>query len=127
MGFGVFGQTSSYPLNLKHTNSMKTQRIGYIRVSTEDQNLARQLEGVELDRIFQDKVSGKDTSRPQLTELLAYARDGDVVVGRCASRRSLPPTTHRLAVRSLRSRPAPGETPGLRSALAAPLRPLRAA
>ena len=43
---------------------MNGQRIGYIRVSTLDQNPGRQLEGVALDRTFTDKASGKDTKRP---------------------------------------------------------------
>ena len=42
----------------------KEQRVGYIRVSITDQNTARQLDGVELDRIFEDKASGKDAKRP---------------------------------------------------------------
>lgn len=58
----------------------KGQRVGYIRVSTTDQNTARQLDGVELDRIFEDKASGKDAKRPQLQELLNYVREGDTVV-----------------------------------------------
>jgi beta-phosphoglucomutase-like phosphatase (HAD superfamily) len=41
----------------------KGQRIGYIRVSSADQNTARQLEGVELDRVFTDHLSGKDMAR----------------------------------------------------------------
>jgi DNA invertase Pin-like site-specific DNA recombinase len=56
------------------------QRIGYVRVSTLDQNEERQLEGQILDRVFTDKASGRDTARPQLTELLRFARDGDTVV-----------------------------------------------
>jgi DNA invertase Pin-like site-specific DNA recombinase len=56
------------------------QRIGYVRVSTLDQNEKRQLEGQVLDRIFADKASGRDTARPQLTELLRFVRDGDVLV-----------------------------------------------
>lgn len=56
------------------------QRVGYIRVSTTDQNTARQLDGVELDRIFEDKASGKDAKRPRLQELLAYVREGDTVI-----------------------------------------------
>ena len=60
--------------------SGKGQRIGYVRVSTLDQNAERQLEGVQLDRLFTDRASGKDTERPQLKALLAYARDGDTVV-----------------------------------------------
>jgi DNA invertase Pin-like site-specific DNA recombinase len=57
------------------------QRIGYVRVSTLDQNEKRQLEGQVLDRVFMDKASGRDTARPELTELLRFARDGDTVVG----------------------------------------------
>jgi DNA invertase Pin-like site-specific DNA recombinase len=56
------------------------QRIGYVRVSTVDQNEKRPLEGQVLDRIFTDKASGRVTARPQLTELLRFARDGDTVV-----------------------------------------------
>lgn len=56
------------------------QRVGYVRVSTLDQNVDRQLEGVELDRSFTDRVSGKDTNRPELTALIAFVREGDTVV-----------------------------------------------
>jgi DNA invertase Pin-like site-specific DNA recombinase len=56
------------------------QRIGYVRVSTLDQNEKRQLEGQVLDRAFTDRASGRVTDRPQLTELLRFARDGDTVV-----------------------------------------------
>lgn len=59
---------------------MVGQRVGYVRVSTLDQNEKRQLEGQTLDRVFTDKASGRDTSRPELTELLRFARDGDTVV-----------------------------------------------
>ena len=59
---------------------MSGQRIGYVRVSTLDQNEKRRLEGQVLDRVFTDKASGRDTSRPELTELLRFARDGDAVV-----------------------------------------------
>lgn len=58
----------------------KGQRIGYVRVSSADQNPERQLDGIELDRVFVERASGKDTNRPQLQELQKYARDGDVVV-----------------------------------------------
>ncbi|AIK96232.1 recombinase family protein [Candidatus Odyssella acanthamoebae] len=54
--------------------------IGYIRVSSFEQNPGRQLEGIKTDRVFMDKTSGKDTERPQLKELLKYVRDGDTVV-----------------------------------------------
>lgn len=56
------------------------QRVGYIRVSSEAQNLDRQLDGLPLDKTFSDKVSGKDAKRPALEALLGYVRDGDTVV-----------------------------------------------
>jgi DNA invertase Pin-like site-specific DNA recombinase len=56
------------------------QRIGYVRVSSFDQNPDRQLEDASFDRIFTDKASGKDTKRPQLQALMAFARAGDTVV-----------------------------------------------
>lgn len=59
---------------------MAGQRIGYIRVSSLDQNTVRQLDQVQVDRVFTDHASGKDTRRPALTELLAFVRDGDTVV-----------------------------------------------
>ena len=59
---------------------MDGQRIGYIRVSSFDQNPERQLEHVGLSRVFSDKASGKDTRRPQLESLLAFVRQGDTVV-----------------------------------------------
>lgn len=55
------------------------QKLGYIRVSSVAQNTDRQLEGLTLDRVFTDKLSGKDTNRPQLQELMQYARRGDTV------------------------------------------------
>lgn len=55
-------------------------RIGYKRVSTVDQNTARQLEGVEVDKLFEDKASGKSADRPQLVAALDYVREGDVLV-----------------------------------------------
>jgi DNA invertase Pin-like site-specific DNA recombinase len=51
-----------------------------VRVSSYDQNAERQLEGVQLDRVFTDAASGKDTDRPQLKALVSYARDGDTIV-----------------------------------------------
>lgn len=57
-------------------------RIGYIRVSTEEQNTARQwaaLEQYQLDRAYEEKVSGKDTARPELRKMLEYVREGDAV------------------------------------------------
>jgi DNA invertase Pin-like site-specific DNA recombinase len=56
------------------------QRIGYIRVSSFDQNPERQLENVNVDKQFTDSASGKDTQRPQLEALLTFVREGDTVV-----------------------------------------------
>ena len=56
------------------------QRIGYVRVSSLDQQVARQLEGIALDRTFTDKASGRDTNRPQLELLVSFVRAGDTVV-----------------------------------------------
>jgi DNA invertase Pin-like site-specific DNA recombinase len=56
------------------------QTIGYKRVSTLDQTTARQLDGVELDRVFEDKLSGKDMNRPQLAAMVKHVREGDTVV-----------------------------------------------
>jgi DNA invertase Pin-like site-specific DNA recombinase len=55
-------------------------RVAYIRVSSVDQNTVRQLDGIEVERTFTDKASGKDTARPKLEEMLAFVRDGDIVI-----------------------------------------------
>lgn len=53
-------------------------KIGYVRVSTVEQNTARQLVGITLDRVFEEKVSAKNIgNRPVLTEMLGFIRDGD--------------------------------------------------
>ena len=59
---------------------MTGQRIGYKRVSTLDQNTARQLDGIPLDKCYEDKASGKDAHRPQLQAALEYCREGDTLV-----------------------------------------------
>ena len=64
----------------QEAGTVKGQRIGYVRVSTFDQNVDRQLDGQSLDRIFTDKASGKDINRPELDAMLAFAREGDTVV-----------------------------------------------
>ncbi|WP_020590001.1 recombinase family protein [Desulfobacter curvatus] len=51
--------------------------IGYRRVSSTNQKTDRQLDGVPLDKIFEDKQTGKDTNRPQLQACLDYLREGD--------------------------------------------------
>lgn len=57
-------------------------RIGYVRVSTVDQNEARQIEGLEknnIDKWFIEKVSAKNIQRPELKKLLDFAREGDTI------------------------------------------------
>jgi len=56
------------------------KRVGYKRVSTVDQTTVRQLDGVTLDKVFEDKLSGKDTRRPALQAAIDYVREGDVLV-----------------------------------------------
>ena len=53
--------------------------FNYIRVSTVIQNTERQLAGVQCDRSFEDRVSGKDTNRPGLQAMLSTLREGDLI------------------------------------------------
>ena len=58
-------------------------KIGYIRVSTADQNPERQrteLEAADVEEIYEDRVSGKNLDRPQLQEMLAFIRKGDTII-----------------------------------------------
>jgi DNA invertase Pin-like site-specific DNA recombinase len=59
---------------------VKGQRVGYIRVSSFDQNSERQLEGIELDKAYTDKASGKDTKRPRFEAMKSFVREGDRVI-----------------------------------------------
>ena len=64
-------------------------KIGYVRVSTQEQNEGRQTEAFNnmgVDKLFIDKQSGKNINRPQLAEMLAYIREGDIVVVESISR-----------------------------------------
>lgn len=58
----------------------KGMKVGYVRVSSVDQNPDRQLDGVSVDRVFTDKASGRDVRRDQLQEMLAFVREGDTIV-----------------------------------------------
>jgi DNA invertase Pin-like site-specific DNA recombinase len=58
---------------------MTGQKIGYIRVSSVDQNTVRQLDGISLDKVFTEKLSGKSIERPVLQECLIYIRNGDTL------------------------------------------------
>lgn len=56
--------------------------IAYVRVSSEDQNEARQLEALkkyDIEEWFTEKISGKNTNRPQLQEMIKFARKGDTI------------------------------------------------
>lgn len=59
-------------------------RVGYIRVSTVEQHEDRQVkdltENAKVSKVFMDKLSGKDTNRPQLNAMLDYVREGDTVI-----------------------------------------------
>ena len=57
-------------------------KIGYIRVSTEHQETARQealMEQYQVERVFAEKMSGKNTDRPELKAMLEYVREGDTL------------------------------------------------
>ena len=57
--------------------------VGYVRVSTTEQNMSRQevlMEQLGIEKVFSGKMSGKDTEREQLKEMLAFVREGDTIV-----------------------------------------------
>jgi DNA invertase Pin-like site-specific DNA recombinase len=56
---------------------MKGVKVGYVRVSTMEQCPDRQLQNMQLDKIYTEYASGKDTHRPQLSIMMDYLRDGD--------------------------------------------------
>jgi DNA invertase Pin-like site-specific DNA recombinase len=60
--------------------SIKTQTVGYVRVSSLDQNPARQLDGYDCDRLFVDHASGASLARPALDDLMRYLRSGDTLI-----------------------------------------------
>ena len=63
--------------------------IGYVRVSTAEQNSARQevlMRELGVEKVYLDKASGKNTNRPQLQEMLSFARQGDTIVVESISR-----------------------------------------
>jgi len=72
-------------------------RVGYVRVSSVDQNTLRQLDGIAVERIF----TGKDTRRPKLDEMMAFIRDGDTVVVHSMDRLARNLDDLRRVVRSL--------------------------
>ena len=83
---------------------LKGHRVGYVRVSTLEQNTDRQLDGIALDKLFTDHASGKDTSRPQLQEMLRYVREGDTVIVHSMDRLARNVDDLRAIVRDLNGR-----------------------
>lgn len=64
-------------------------KIGYIRISTTDQNIARQellMEQLGVDEVYIDRISGKNTNRPELQKMMEYVRRGDTVIVESISR-----------------------------------------
>ena len=68
---------------------MRKTKIGYIRVSTQEQNTIRQevlMEALGVDEIYIDRMSGKNTNRPELQKMMEYVRRGDTVIVESISR-----------------------------------------
>jgi DNA invertase Pin-like site-specific DNA recombinase len=64
-------------------------KVGYIRVSTEEQNTARQeviMNELGVEKVFIEKISGKSKDRPQLKEMMSFVREGDTVIVESISR-----------------------------------------
>jgi DNA invertase Pin-like site-specific DNA recombinase len=64
-------------------------QVGYIRISTVDQNIARQevlMREMGVEKVFIDRLSGKNTDRPELKKMMAFVRQGDTVVVESISR-----------------------------------------
>lgn len=64
-------------------------KIGYVRVSTQEQNIARQenlMQELGVDMVFIDKMSGKSADRPELKRMMTYVRQGDTVIVESISR-----------------------------------------
>lgn len=64
-------------------------KIGYVRVSTKEQNTIRQeelMKALGADKVYIDRMSGKDMERPELQRMMAYVREGDLVVTESISR-----------------------------------------
>jgi DNA invertase Pin-like site-specific DNA recombinase len=100
MGVGLLGSNLTVWLE----DVITGQRVGYTRVSSLDQNLARQLDGIQLDKTFADSVSGKDTKRSQLEALLGFVRDGDTVIVHSMDRLARNLDDLRVTVRVLTAR-----------------------
>lgn len=85
---------------------MKGQRIGYARVSHDDQNPDRQLQDIAIDKKFIDKYSGKSLDRPQFQAMMDYIREGDILIVHSLDRLSrnlydLKKTVHELVKKGI--------------------------
>jgi DNA invertase Pin-like site-specific DNA recombinase len=83
---------------------MTGQRIGYRRCSSIDQNTARQLDGLLIDKMFEDKASGSNMERIQLQAALQFCREGDTLVVHSMDRLARNLTDLRLLVKDLTGR-----------------------
>ena len=73
----------------QYEGSIEIMKVGYVRISTKEQNTARQdvlMEQLGAERVYTDKVSGKDTKRPELQKMMEFVREGDVVIVESISR-----------------------------------------
>ena len=64
-------------------------QVGYIRISTPEQNTARQevlMQELGVEKVFIDRMSGKNTDRPQLKQMFSFVRQGDTVIVESISR-----------------------------------------
>lgn len=63
--------------------------VGYVRISTKEQNTARQdkiMNDLGVSKVFTDKISGKNVDRPELLKMMEYVREGDCVIVESISR-----------------------------------------
>lgn len=64
-------------------------KVGYVRISTKEQNTARQdelMKKLEVEKVYTDRMSGKNTERPELQKMMDFVRDGDIVIVESFSR-----------------------------------------
>lgn len=81
----VYAKLKSYPIE----NWSDYLKIGYIRISTVDQNTARQevlMKELGVEQVYIDRMSGKNTDRPELKRMMNYVREGDTVIVESISR-----------------------------------------
>ena len=88
----------------KEPAERKGLQVGYLRVSALDQKEVRQLDGLELDKRFTDKVSGKDRNRPHLEQMIDFVREGDTVFCHSMDRLARNLDDLRLLVKKLTSK-----------------------